>query len=39
MYGLTKEEKLKYIKKYSKDLNITAYEYGEHTDLSTVGAF
>lgn len=38
MYGLTKEEKLKFIKKYSKDLNITAYEYGEHTDLSTVGA-
>ncbi len=38
MYNLTNKEKLDFILKKSKELQITAYEFGENTSISTVGA-
>lgn len=38
MYGLTNEEKLSKIRKFSKELGITAYDFGENTSISAVGA-
>ena len=38
MYGLTNEEKLKFIIKTSNELGVTAYEYGQNTKISELGA-
>lgn len=38
MYGLTKEEKLKFIIEKSLELGITSYEYNQKTSLSLKGA-
>lgn len=38
MFGLTKEEKLKFIIAESKNLGITSYEYGQNTEISDLGA-
>lgn len=38
MYGLTDEYKLEFIIKKSKELGITAYEYGQNTQISELGA-
>lgn len=38
MYGLTNEEKLSMIRKFSKELGITAYDFGENTSITAVGA-
>jgi hypothetical protein len=38
MYGLNNKEKLDFIVETSKKLQVTAYEFGEKTELSTVGA-
>jgi hypothetical protein len=38
MYGLSKEEKIKFIVEKSEELGITAYEYGEKTELTSTGA-
>lgn len=38
MYGLSKEEKLKFIVKTSKEMGVTSNEYGDNTKISTMGA-
>lgn len=38
MYGLTKEEKLDFIINKSKELGITANDYGQNSEISTMGA-
>lgn len=38
MYNLTNKEKLKHIVKFSKELGVTAYEFGEKTNITAVGA-
>ena len=38
MYGLSKEEKLKFIIEKSKELGISSYEFGQNTPLSDLGA-
>lgn len=38
MKELTVEEKLNYIIKKAEELNITAYEFGNNTEISTLGA-
>ena len=38
MYGLSKEEKLKFIIEKSEELAVTAYEFGNNTELSDIGA-
>lgn len=38
MSDLTKEDKLDFIIKKSKELGITSYEYGQNTSLSDLGA-
>lgn len=39
MYGLSDKEKLDFIIKTSKELGITANDFGENTKLSTMGAY
>ena len=38
MYGLTKEQKLKFIIEKSEELGISSYEYGQNTEISDLGA-
>lgn len=38
MYGLTKEQKLKFIRETSKKLGISSYDFGKNTLLSDLGA-
>src|SRR5690606_5378134 len=38
MYGLTKKEKLEKVIEYSEKLNITAYEYGKNSSITTFTA-
>jgi phage repressor protein C with HTH and peptisase S24 domain len=38
MYGLSKEEKLKFIVEKSSELGISSYEYGQNTSISDLGA-
>lgn len=39
MYGLTNEEKLEHILKTSKDLGVSPNDFGDNTEISTMGAY